>query len=936
MTKHQKNYALEARRQKKIALAILFIMVFSAGIVSAWDWDNVKRYDDTGKYGTIRIVNALGLGGTIASYTLDYNTNLCFEDCYATGTAILYADARLFTQLKFKDTKGSLKQIETNIIYIKEYYTEKEDIYDKDNKTITGTKDVQKSRLVEYNGEILTAGTYEWRIEGKKGKSETIDWIASTDFGGFELSEWAWWSAPINTYEFSDAGAGSVCNTYTGSWCRQNFTIGAVGPNVNFTLTSIGLKLIRAGTPSNYQVTLMNASYDVVAANTTINVNNIGTSSYLLYNISMPNIQIANYGKYYVEVNATGGDAGNYIGTSGITPTSYAQGVMQGSTNQGASWSIFVDYDLDFFIYGSQGIFNVVLDNPTNALSTGNTSLNFSSSYTTSELDFINNTYFVWQGNTIINQTTVLIPESNQTSLVISNFNPGNYKWNVVTCGNSPTETYCNSASVNYTFSITSFTVLGTYNKHTVYETAYEYFQANMSVPIGATLHSSLFYYNGTQYTASASLISGQSYKVSKSIDIPTILSNITKNFLWQIAYTNVTGAITYENTTVYTQNVSKINFAKCNATYTIKVINFTSKDSQSYANINTTFLSSWNYWLGTGSQKANYSFQEATAGNSSWEFCISENLTFINDATISYKGNGYAQNWYYLSSSELNNTINYINLYNLNEGNSTITTLHIQDNYENPLADRIIQVQKYDVGTDSYYLVAMGKTNFEGNDIVYLNWYDTFYKFVIIYNATIELITEPTKISASPITFTIRPDVLFHYDEFSDVSWSLTFNNDTSNFVLTFVDTAGTISEGCLQVQRYTALTQDVVCDICEASASATLYCNIGSYRNGTYTANFYAKGSWPWHVFEVLTKYFEITSRSFYERIGPSNGVIMTVILAGTVMAVGLFNPAAAIILFLIGIFVSASLGFTILNMGAFIGLVIVGAIIIWKLQT
>ncbi|GAG63537.1 unnamed protein product, partial [marine sediment metagenome] len=44
----------------------------------------------------------------------------------------------------------------------------------------------------EYNGGYVDAGTYKWKITGKKQSGNDIDWIAESF--GQDLNEWLWWS----------------------------------------------------------------------------------------------------------------------------------------------------------------------------------------------------------------------------------------------------------------------------------------------------------------------------------------------------------------------------------------------------------------------------------------------------------------------------------------------------------------------------------------------------------------------------------------------------------------------------------------------------------------------------------------------------------------------------------------------------------------------
>lgn len=195
----------------------IFLVFFLIGIISALDFDNVKTYDETEKLITIN--NAFNLpfiGTKLAEYKLTENTDQCLINCHAEGYVTLYTKGYLFTDMNFKDRIGSLKEIEHKIlIEVTEEYTETLVDWEKTEKTCTISKDINKTTgeldnncewnyvyknvtkikysWKEYKGEVLSEGTYKWRIEGKKKIDEVIDWIG-TSFGE-EFKEWAWWDS---------------------------------------------------------------------------------------------------------------------------------------------------------------------------------------------------------------------------------------------------------------------------------------------------------------------------------------------------------------------------------------------------------------------------------------------------------------------------------------------------------------------------------------------------------------------------------------------------------------------------------------------------------------------------------------------------------------------------------------------------------------------
>lgn len=210
MKNSKKNSSYKARYS--IFLLVLILGLAQISLISAWDWDNVKDYDNLKQEITIK--NAFGLpfiGDDLAKYKLTENTDQCLtDDCYAEGYAYLYTDGYLFTGMNFANKLGQTRNLNYKIfIEVTEEYIEeiidwekttvdicsipkdKNDIptcsYNYVYTNVTKTKTYWK----EYEGEVLTSGTYKWRIEGKKRIDESIDWIASAF--GEKFDEWAWW-----------------------------------------------------------------------------------------------------------------------------------------------------------------------------------------------------------------------------------------------------------------------------------------------------------------------------------------------------------------------------------------------------------------------------------------------------------------------------------------------------------------------------------------------------------------------------------------------------------------------------------------------------------------------------------------------------------------------------------------------------------------------
>lgn len=436
--------------------------------------------------------------------------------------------------------------------------------------------------------------------------------------------------------------------------------------------------------------------------------------------------------------------------------------------------------------------------------------------------------------------------------------------------------------------------------------------------------------YNGTVYQGSLNKYSGYSI-LTRTINVPSTDSQTNYSFYWIVNLTHDSTIETF-NSNTYNQTVNNVNLNICNGAYNQSYINFSILNSLSpYQSINSTFNIYFEY--GVNSTVNNYSYSNTFNNQSVYSFCfLPSDLNYSINAQINYESTGYAKNYYYINDMIVTNQSQVIYLYLLNDSFATVTQLKVLDKSQSPVEDVYIEIQRYDLGTDTYYLVAMAKSNYDGLDIAYLNWYDTLYKFVLKQNGTIVKNTNPYKISETPQTFIIGDDTTFDYDKFDNIGYSLTFNNNTKNFILTYSSSDSSVKSYCLRVIKRSVLNDTIICNTCETSSSATLYCNILTSGNGTFIATFYATGSY--RQIEILSEIIGSINQ-LYDEIGKEDGSIYAVILGVIILVVFFVSPALGIVGALIGLVVNSVFGFIPLEPLTFTGIVIVGGVIIWLLK-
>src|SRR4030042_201730 len=207
------NKKSQARLICGFIFGVILISIFSLYFIFAQqeivDETLVKIYDEpVGDYGEIIIKKDFGSGADLKKYSIDFNTDTCLEDCYTLGTAVLYENSTLFSDLKFFDTENNEKGLsysklliekEREVIKIIDNSIEICEVAENSSKSchyeLNGThkETTIETYLDEYKGEVLKAGTYKWKVEGKKRFDENIDFKPFID--GIRIDEWVWWNA---------------------------------------------------------------------------------------------------------------------------------------------------------------------------------------------------------------------------------------------------------------------------------------------------------------------------------------------------------------------------------------------------------------------------------------------------------------------------------------------------------------------------------------------------------------------------------------------------------------------------------------------------------------------------------------------------------------------------------------------------------------------
>lgn len=266
--------------------------------------------------------------------------------------------------------------------------------------------------------------------------------------------------------------------------------------------------------------------------------------------------------------------------------------------------------------------------------------------------------------------------------------------------------------------------------------------------------------------------------------------------------------------------------------------------------------------------------------------------LLYPSEYTIRYSSPGYPERFYYFTM--INRTVQDLTLYLLaNPSNITIT---VYDEISHYVQGATVKAQRYDLATNSYILVEMVETNFEGQGILHLQKFSEFYKFVIEYGGETKLTTTPTYIYTDSLTFQINlaSDIGEDYYNSQNIDWELTFNNVTNNFRFFYNDPSNVVSQGCLYVYTTDLINDEVLYNSsCSSSTSATLLAGVAAVNGTTYRAKAVVTFSDGDYTLGDMFKSFA------GEYVTNKMGLFAIIILTMVLLMIGYWNPAIAVIL-------------------------------------
>ncbi len=532
--------------------------------------------------------------------------------------------------------------------------------------------------------------------------------------------------------------------------------------------------------------------------------------------------------------------------------------------------------------------------------------------------------YLVYSFNGAANQSL----STNMTLDAIGGYN------NITLWGNDTTglwnSTFAEFTAGRMNFHSWSYEAINVYNSETANFSMVVNHTTNV-VPVGN------FSWNFTNYEADYSSVNGELTTYVKSITIP-IINNFTENFTiaWNIT-SNFEG-IAFNRTAQQTVNQYTLTNCSALSLSTTKVLEFSFLDELNLTDTNNDTLdiliSVWGDNIAM-----NNSFSWTLNETTGFDICIFPNYaTYQSEATLEYYSAVHYHRNYYLTNETLTNASANYTLYQIDKTNGEQITFTVDDAFGNLQQDVIIEARKYDLGDDSYLTVAMGKTDFDGETFIYLER-NKWYKFILEQDNVVVGDYDNKLLTETSLDLSISEALLEWFDYRNQVTRSCDYSLGIISCDV--IDTSTHMTSVTLEVFMLKALNFSTkICTDTATTSTAALSCNLTNILNlehpDNITGSFYYSLSGEFSSQEFDWLLFSANIDFGMLALYGITGVFIAFILVLTLGFVGVWNPVVSIFLSIIAILVCSMLQLIVIGSGGIIGLVIAGALIVYKMKS
>lgn len=494
---------------------------------------------------------------------------------------------------------------------------------------------------------------------------------------------------------------------------------------------------------------------------------------------------------------------------------------------------------------------------------------------------------------------------------------------------------------VNKTYKFFYGNITETYNNRTL-ETDTVTFTLNISKNTSfASATTAKLIWNKTTYSPTKTLTS--TYDFYQKIIDTTLLGgsrNQSKiEFYWNYTVygadttSNISNITEKHNQTFYRMIVSNCSSGLAvykNTTLNISIQDYEDNTAINGANTEALFIL-WNR-----TKALNRTIPLFYNHNATPQVCIYPNWSYIKaDYQIEFTATGYDNNQYNAYANLLNGTTpKFLEILLVNSTDSTKVTVTVVDENDNELVGYLVEAWEYDLGTNTYTLISTKSTNADGKTVFYLDVSSNEYQWRVKDTDGILVYTEPKSLLLET-EYTLRVNseepVTSIIIGLQALTYSLSVDSTNNNFSLIWNDATGLINRSRLKITKSGINYTTTLSNQISSDAVGGLYHNV-SDSSGTYIGYYYVISSVDSK--EYLLDTVSLDLREEYDVFGVES-LFMAFFFVGTLTFIGLsWNAGLSLVLGLVGMFLFWALGFIEVSLGALIGVIISGIIVIIRI--
>lgn len=975
-----------------IIFSVLMINLIGISLVSAFEFDNVKNYDDKiGSYGRIEIRNSM-LGfewwqlNKITTLQLKTNTELCYEGCEATKEIVMYEDGKLIDNIRFVDLEtGAAKTIKD--------YNFKVKINDK---------------WVDYNYEEVKGNSdgivYEFKIEGILKPFQSVDWQIKSQ--GIWITEWAEWTDALSVglmaywnFEQDTQNLTQLNDVATRQWNGTlidsptfNIDGGIIGDSLTFSNSTNDTVSID---PMNFNTTNITLSFWQKRPSTGASISDLylGTifggnatdgivistrSNFLGWStqgegaeMQMGNNNLTN-GTWHHVVMVRAGLTQNLIYIDGERQT-----LSQNSTKRdadpsyhfiGSTESGIEDWNGDIDEFGIWNraltqteilqLFNngtgitspisvpgIFLNSPIDNFNTVNTSILFNCS--TKSSDGVNNATLIIDGSNNFTITNSSAFQNLSLETTVNGFNFSAHNWTCsITSGTNVTTT-----QASRDFEVVRVIVNNQSFNNATNEGATETFFINFTKASSLQVSTVNLIYDSVQ-NSFPYLVSENQIISESSIAIPVQDSNINLTFFWNILFSDDSSF----NVTPSNQSVSVINLDNCTS-FTNLVYNFTQYDEETKVALtqNNTMEIQFNLYDNSKTLLIS-NFSQKFVGANPAQVCLEnpiiEGVSYSSEVIAKYFANesnanqSHAIEYYNILNESISNATIPLNkaLYDLKEEDTTKFRLTFRDSSYVLAPNILVQVHRQYIEDNDFKIVEIPLTDSNGQTIMNLVRNTIIYNFIMVDEAGNTVATfNSLKVfcqdfTIGECTILLAPDsdaepVFDYNDEFGISVTTPSYDNSTEIVSISFVTDDLQPKSVRMDVFRNNDFGNRSVCSDSLTAASGLLSCSVSSIVDSDQFLFVY------FYVEDDLANQYTINLNASTLSFGVINGAFYAFLIILLLITLFMDDKKVLVISLGLGWVVIISLG---LMNGTLVGATSAGiwilvtiAIFIWKLN-